>query len=110
MTDDTPPRGSAWVRLATRGQAARYGATGDAGVMDLRYAYVRLADEIEDEIRSGRLPLGAALPGERAMITQYGVSIDTVRRALKLLRERGLVTTVPHKGSFVTGTPNDESP
>ncbi|MGV9811117.1 winged helix-turn-helix domain-containing protein [Streptomyces cellulosae] len=78
--------------------------------MDLRYAYVRLADEIEDEIRSGRLPLGAALPGERAMITQYGVSIDTVRRALKLLRERGLVTTVPHKGSFVTGTPNDESP
>jgi DNA-binding GntR family transcriptional regulator len=78
--------------------------------MDLRYAYVRLADEIEADIRSGRLGMGAALPGERAMITQYGVSIDTVRRALKVLRERGLVTTVPHKGTFVTGVPNDETP
>ncbi|MEU9579683.1 winged helix-turn-helix domain-containing protein [Streptomyces chilikensis] len=75
--------------------------------MDLRYAYVRLADDIEAEIRSGRLPLGAALPGERAMITQHGVSIDTVRRALKVLRERGLVTTVPHKGTFVTGVPGE---
>ncbi|MFC8388123.1 winged helix-turn-helix domain-containing protein [Streptomyces sp. NPDC057238] len=78
--------------------------------MDLRYAYVRLADEIEADIRSVRFALGAALPGERAMITEHGVSIDTVRRAVKVLRERGLVTTVPYKGSFVTGTPDAETP
>ncbi|MFF4270145.1 GntR family transcriptional regulator [Streptomyces sp. NPDC001536] len=73
-----------------------------------QYEYVKLADRIAAEIASGTLPAGAALPGERAMTEIYSVSIGTVRRAVRELRERGLVATLPAKGTFVIapGTPS----
>jgi GntR family transcriptional regulator len=66
-----------------------------------RYEYVKVADLIAADIASGKLPKGAALPGERAMTEVYGVSIGTVRRAVRELRERGLVATLPAKGTYV---------
>lgn len=66
------------------------------------YVYVRVADQVEQEIRAGRLPYGARLPNERDMGTQYGVAPGTIRRAVQELRERGLVVTLPNKGTFVT--------
>ncbi|GAB3970229.1 GntR family transcriptional regulator [Streptomyces sparsus] len=66
-----------------------------------RYEYEKLADVIAADIESGKLPTGAALPGERAMTQIHGVSIGTARRALRELRRRGLVATLPHKGTFV---------
>lgn len=66
-----------------------------------RYEYVKLADEIAGDIASGKLPSGAALPAERAMTELYGVSIGTVRRAVAELRGRGLVATLPAKGTYV---------
>jgi DNA-binding GntR family transcriptional regulator len=70
-----------------------------------RYEYVKLADAIAADIAVGKLPQGAALPGERAMTDLYGVSIGTVRRAIVELRKRGLVATLPAKGTYVIGTP-----
>ncbi|MGW1029182.1 GntR family transcriptional regulator [Streptomyces sp. NPDC002577] len=70
-----------------------------------RYEYVKLADVIAADIASGKLPLGAALPGERAMTELHGVSIGTVRRAVVELRKRGLVATLPAKGTYVIATP-----
>lgn len=69
-----------------------------------RYEYEKLADAIAAGIASGRLPTGSALPGERAMTQIHGVSIGTARRALRELRDRGLVATLPHKGTFVIRT------
>lgn len=69
------------------------------------YVYVRVADEVEQEIRSGRLPYGARLPNERDMGAQYGVAPGTVRRAVQELRDRGLVVTLPNKGTFVVAEP-----
>jgi DNA-binding GntR family transcriptional regulator len=73
-----------------------------------QYEYVKLADRIAADIASGKLPVGAALPSERAMIEVYRVSIGTVRRAVRELRERGLVATLPAKGTFVVGAPDGE--
>jgi DNA-binding GntR family transcriptional regulator len=70
-----------------------------------RYEYVKLADAIEADIASGKLPQGAALPGERAMTELYGVSIGTVRRTIVELRKRGLVATLPAKGTYVIDMP-----
>ncbi|WP_411152425.1 GntR family transcriptional regulator [Streptomyces sp. A30] len=70
-----------------------------------RYEYVKLADTIAAEIASGTLPQGAALPGERAMTELHRVSIGTVRRAIVELRKRGLVATLPAKGTYVIGMP-----
>jgi DNA-binding GntR family transcriptional regulator len=69
-----------------------------------QYEYVKLADTIAAEIASGKIPAGAALPSERAMMEIYSVSIGTVRRAVRELRERGLVATLPAKGTFVLGS------
>ncbi|WP_189217787.1 MULTISPECIES: winged helix-turn-helix domain-containing protein [Streptomyces] len=71
-----------------------------------RYEYVKLADAIADDIASGKLPQGAALPGERAMTQLHGVGLGTVRRAIVELRKRGLVATLPAKGTYVIGAPD----
>ncbi|MEU2674236.1 winged helix-turn-helix domain-containing protein [Streptomyces sp. NPDC007164] len=68
----------------------------------IQYVYVQVADRVEREIRDGRLPHGARLPNERDMSAQYGVAPGTARRAVQELRERGLVVTLPNKGTFVT--------
>ncbi|GAA2680073.1 hypothetical protein GCM10010400_49310 [Streptomyces aculeolatus] len=70
-----------------------------------RYDYEKLADRIEADIRSGRLPVGARLPGEREMTDIYQVSIGTARRAVRELRDRGLVATLAAKGTYVIEPP-----
>ena len=69
------------------------------------YLYVKLADYLADRISDGTLPRGAVLPNERSLATELEVSLGTVRRATRLLRERGLVTTVPSLGTFVRFRP-----
>ncbi|WP_040906520.1 winged helix-turn-helix domain-containing protein [Streptomyces griseoflavus] len=66
------------------------------------YEWQRVAREIAQDIESGRIPPGAALPGIVRMAQQYGVADHTIRRALRDLRERGLIETLPSKGSYVT--------
>lgn len=68
---------------------------------EIGYVYMRVADAIEADIRSGRLPRGARLPNERDLGTEHGVAPGTARRAVKELRERDLVVTLPNKGTYV---------
>ncbi|WP_207781977.1 GntR family transcriptional regulator [Phytoactinopolyspora limicola] len=49
------------------------------------------------------------LPGERDLATDYGVSIGTVRRATDVLREQGLLVTLPAKGTYVQGKAGADS-
>ncbi|WP_156726069.1 winged helix-turn-helix domain-containing protein [Streptomyces apocyni] len=65
------------------------------------YEWQRIARSIEAEIRSGRIPPGGALSGITRLAETYGVADRTIRRALRDLRERGLIETLPHKGSYV---------
>lgn len=69
------------------------------------YVYVQLADLIAEQIAVGRLQPGAMLPGERALAAEYGVGVNTVRGAIRVLRERGLVVTYPAKGTYVAELP-----
>ncbi|MEV6537249.1 GntR family transcriptional regulator [Streptomyces sp. NPDC057950] len=65
------------------------------------YVYEQLAAIIERKIRSGEYAPGTRLPGELTMTHEYKVGPGTVRRALDILRERGLVVTVRARGSFI---------
>ncbi|TDC98498.1 GntR family transcriptional regulator [Nonomuraea deserti] len=65
------------------------------------YIYVRLANHIEARIRAGELSLGRRLPAERDQADEYGVAYLTVRRAMKELRERGLIKTVVGRGTYI---------
>ncbi|NEB14916.1 winged helix-turn-helix transcriptional regulator [Streptomyces coelicoflavus] len=63
--------------------------------------YLQVVERLTEQIRAGRLPVGARLPGERDLADEYGVAVNTVRRAIRELRDQGLLITVPVKGTFV---------
>ncbi|WP_024760554.1 GntR family transcriptional regulator [Streptomyces exfoliatus] len=63
--------------------------------------YLALADHVTARIKAGELPPGSRLPAERDLAQEYGVAYLTVRRAARVLRERGLILTVHGKGTFV---------
>ena len=66
------------------------------------YLWQAVAEHIAARIEAADLPPGARLPGERDLAADYGVALMTARRAIRDLRERGLVRTLPSKGTFVT--------
>jgi DNA-binding transcriptional regulator YhcF (GntR family) len=65
------------------------------------YIYAQIADHIEARIAAGELASGARLPAERELAAEYGVALNTTRRAVEELRERKLVKTVMYKGTFI---------
>jgi GntR family transcriptional regulator len=67
------------------------------------YAYVQVADDIARRINAGEIT--AKLPSERSLAEEYGVAYTTVRRAMEVLRERGVIRTVHGRGTFVQKQP-----
>jgi GntR family transcriptional regulator len=66
-----------------------------------RPLYVQLADLIESRIRSGEYAPDRMIPASLRLAEEYGIAHMTVRRAMRELRERGLIYTVSGKGSYV---------
>ncbi len=64
-------------------------------------AYLQIAGALSDQIAAGVYRAGDQLPTEPQLRARYGVSPVTVRRAVGLLLDRGLVTTTKGKGTFV---------
>src|SRR5437660_12707886 len=56
-------------------------------------AYQQLADELREQITSGRLRPGQRLPTEPELCLRTGVSRSTVREALRLLASQHLIVT-----------------
>jgi len=52
---------------------------------------------------SGNLAPGQKLPAERDLADEWGIGYQTVRRAMRELRERGLVVSRVGKGTFIAG-------
>lgn len=63
--------------------------------------YVQVADLVEARIKSGELVPNRPIPSENALTQEYGVARGTARKAVDLLRQRGLVVTVSGRGTFV---------
>lgn len=66
-----------------------------------KLVYVVIADHIEARIKAGELKSENRIPGEIDIAAKYEVARMTAGRAVKELRERGLVHTVRGKGTFV---------
>jgi GntR family transcriptional regulator len=69
-------------------------------------AYVQLAIYLRGSIIVRQLPPGSPLSSEPELTERYGVSRDTARRAMQLLRDVGLAETRRGVGHFVTRTPD----
>lgn len=62
---------------------------------------VQLADELRARIESGDLPPGKPVPSESYLQQEHGVSRGTVREAMGILRDDGLVITIQGRGTYV---------
>jgi DNA-binding GntR family transcriptional regulator len=65
-----------------------------------RAVYKQAADLIRDQIERGELAPGQRIPSEKDYVQQFGISRDSVSRAMGLLRNEGLITT-GRLGSYV---------
>jgi GntR family transcriptional regulator len=70
-----------------------------------RPLYQRLADHLLAHVAQGRLRPGDRLPTESDLMREHRMSRITVRQALEVLRQRGLVERYAGRGTFVTRSP-----
>src|ERR1700740_2196479 len=64
--------------------------------------YLRIHSNLRERITSGQWPPGSPLPSQRELASEFGVSIMTLRQALQLLTDEGLIETRHGSGTFVT--------
>ncbi|MBT4125271.1 MAG: response regulator [Chloroflexi bacterium] len=73
--------------------------------------YVSIADKLQQQIESGEVRDGERLPSQHDMAKQYGVSLTTLRSAVDLLEQRGLVRLAHGLGTFAQAPgPSNVSP
>jgi GntR family transcriptional regulator of arabinose operon len=63
--------------------------------------YRRIFEDLRQQITSGQIPLGTALPVTRVLMDRYDCSRDTVQRGLQLLADEGLIIRWPGLGYYV---------
>ncbi|OIK05868.1 GntR family transcriptional regulator [Streptomyces monashensis] len=68
---------------------------------DRRPPYQHAADELRREILQGRIKPGEQLPAIRELQERFRVANMTMRSALNVLRDEGLIYTIHGRGSFV---------
>lgn len=71
--------------------------------------YQQIADRIREQVEAGELTPGRLLPSEADLSRQHAASRVTVRRALEVLREEGLVDSRQGFGWFVATDPVRQS-
>lgn len=64
-------------------------------------AFLRIARELRDAIFAGDYPVGSNLPTEASLSRRFGVSRNTVREALRKLREEKLIQSRRGSGSRI---------
>ena len=64
--------------------------------------YYQLQSILLEKIHSGVLPDGGRFPTEAELVSEYGVSRITVREALRLIEESGLIRREVGRGTVVT--------
>ena len=66
--------------------------------------YMTLAETLRAGIAAGNPAVGELLPTEHALTEQYGVSRHTVREALRMLAEAGLIARRRGAGTVVVAS------
>ena len=63
--------------------------------------YEQITAQIKNQILSGALQAGDALPSMRLLAKELRISVITTKRAYEELERDGFLTTIPGKGCFV---------
>ncbi|MGS2590559.1 winged helix-turn-helix domain-containing protein [Streptomyces hebeiensis] len=79
--------------------ATRRGRRPAVGGVQLTFEVI--AETLREQIHSGRLKPGDALPTQTALMRKFGASSLTVQKAMALLKQDGWAVSRPGKGAFV---------
>jgi DNA-binding LacI/PurR family transcriptional regulator len=69
------------------------------------FLYCRTAEKIKEMILTEGIAVGSYLPSERKLTMQMGVAFLTVRKALELLCNEGIIKKLPSRGNMVVRLP-----
>lgn len=72
------------------------------------FVYQQIADKIEQMIRAKEYQVGDKLPSIDDFTEKFNVNKLTVVKSLKLLTEKGIINTIPIRGTFVAATPENK--
>ena len=64
--------------------------------------YQQIADILRRRISSGQYRPDTRIPTESELVEEFEVARTTARRAVGVLRDEGLIYTVPTRGSYVS--------
>ena len=67
--------------------------------------YIQVSERLIRDIAAGHLADGARLPPEREMACDLGLSVGTLRKALAVLAEKGLLSRVQGSGNYIRHMP-----
>jgi GntR family transcriptional regulator len=70
-----------------------------------RAVYKQIADHLRTAIGRGSLREGEQLPSEAQLMEHYGVARMTIRNAMRVLQDEGLVTAEHGRGVYVRSRP-----
>ena len=63
--------------------------------------YEQIANQVKEQIMTGELAAGDALPSMRLLARELRISVITTKRAYEELEREGFLENVPGKGCFV---------
>lgn len=72
-------------------------------VMSRTPVYEQIIRQTEDFILKGIVNAGDKMPSVRTLSVELSVNPNTIQKAISELDRRGLITSVPGKGSFISG-------
>lgn len=64
--------------------------------------YQQIADILRRRIKDGQYRPDTRKPTESELVEEFEVARTTARRAVAVLRDEGLIYTVPNRGSYVS--------
>jgi GntR family phosphonate transport system transcriptional regulator len=67
--------------------------------------YLQIANELRQEIQASVYQIGDRLPTEYELSERFGVNRHTLRRAVEVLRQEGIVDVERGRGTFVVAAP-----
>jgi DNA-binding GntR family transcriptional regulator len=71
--------------------------------------YRQIADILRGRIKSGDIPPGRRIPSLTELEQEFEVARDTLRKAVQVLKDEGLVETVSGMGIYVRDDSQDRS-
>ncbi|MFF5206460.1 GntR family transcriptional regulator [Streptosporangium sp. NPDC000396] len=62
----------------------------------------QLANILRERIVRGEIELDCPIPSDSSLRRQYGLDLDSVHRAVQVLRDEGLLYTLEGQGDYVS--------